>query len=178
MDYTLNIYNNGTYICTLGANHLYYDNWLWWKLSELIKTYENQEISKESLSKAFETIGFFYVIDEEDASKYASDSIDFGKRTITLPDIPVYEFDEVEDNTPIKIIKRADKYFAKYEDFDEELPMNHVSFNRTDLFNKKVVTFDEFALIANFIITIQDEHPENDTDFILNNTLVLRLNNI
>ena len=177
MDYTLNIYNNGTYICTLGANHLYYDNFIWWKLSELIKAYENQEISKESLDKAFETIGFFYVIDEDDAQKYATDYIDFTKKVISLPDVPLFEFDDVEDNTPIKVVNRNGQYFALYDD-DEEYPMSHVEFNDMDLLFKKVVTFKEFEKIANFMMDIQDEHPENDTDFILNNTYVLRLFNI
>lgn len=178
MDYTLNIYNNGTYICTLGANHVNYDNFIWWKLSELIKAYENQEISKENLDKAFETIGFFYVIDEDDAEKYATDYIDFAKKVISLPDVPLFDFDCVEDNTPIKVIKHNNQYFSLYEGDEQEYPMSNVEFEDMDLLFKKVVTFKEFDQIANFMMNIQDEHPENDTDFILNNTYVLRLNNI
>ncbi len=178
MDYTLNIYNNGTYICTLGANQLNYDNWIWWKLSQLIKAYCNQEITKINFEKAYDSIGFFYVLKDDNAEEIAENSIDFGKKTITLPKLCIYSFDQVKNNTPIEVIKKGDKYFARYDDYDEDLPMENVEFESIDLFNKQEVSFEEFEHIANFIMSIQEECSENDTDFILNNDCVLRLNNI
>ncbi len=170
MDYTLNIYKNNKFICTLGANHFYYDNVMWWKLDELIKECKEKDLTKSTISNICNKIGYLKVLDNE-LPLEESDYIDFGSKVIKMPTAPVFSFDEVEDNTPIKVIKKGNKCFSKYDD-EEEYEMADVKFDDVGLFKKQTVSFDEFKKLCEFIDPLV---ISGETDYVLNKELVIRL---
>ena len=172
MDYILNVYKNGKFLFAIGGKHMAYDNVIWWQLEELVKVVKeykgsNIELLKEIQSNA---VYFAFVLDEV----YEGEPIiDVEKQIIDMPYVPLYEFEEVNGvDCPIKLVEKEDGYYGDYEDGDL-YKMEYVEFDE-ELFRKGRVSFEEFLKVADFMNSIQD--LENDTDFILNNKKVLRLN--
>ena len=174
MDYILNVYKDGEFLFAVGGNYMDYDNVIWWQLEELVKVVRSNNSSKEKLLEDIQDKAFYfkYVLNEVEEH---SPSIDIKKEFIDMHWMPIYEFEDVcQDECCIDLVKIDDKYFAKYCD-DNLYPMPNVEFDEK-LLRKTRVSFDEFLKISNFMNSIQD--LENDTDFILNNSKVLRLNSI
>ena len=172
MDYVLNVYKNEEFLFAIGGNHMYYDNVIWWQLEELIKVVKSNVKAKEDLIKEInENAGYFrYVLNEVQVDE---PSIDIEKEVIDMPYVPLFQFNEVcIADCCIDLVKKEDGYYAEYDD-NEQYKMEYVEFDE-NLLRKDKVTFEEFLKISNFINSIQD--LDNDTDFILNNNLVLRLN--
>ena len=178
MDYILNVYEDDKFLFAIGGSHMNYDNVIWWQLEELISVVENyKDYSKDELIKEITARASYFKLIKCGENEYKDEpKIDIGKRIIEKPYVPIFNnFDEVCEETPInKIIKKEDGYYSEY-DVGDQYKMSHVEFD-TSLLYSTIVTFEEFLKIAKFIISIQD--LENDTDFILNNSLVLRLNSI
>ena len=172
MDYVLNVYQNEEFLFAIGGNNMNYDNYIWWQLEELIKVVRTNKGSKEELLKEIQknAVYFRFVFDEFQEDEPI---IDIDKETIDMPYVPLFQFDEVcKAECCIDLVKKEDGYYAEYEEGDL-FKMENVEFDE-ELLRKTKVSFEEFLTISNFINSIQE--LENDTDFILNNSLVLRLN--
>ena len=174
MDYVLNVYKNEEFLFAIGGKHMNYDNVIWWQLEELLKVVKSNKGSKEELLKEIQSKAtyFRFVFDKV----YEGEpSIDIEREVIDMPYMPLYEFEEVDGiDCIIKLVKKEDGYYAEYDD-GEQFKMEYVEFEE-ELLRKERVSFEEFLKVSNFMNSIQD--LENDTDFILNNKLVLRLNSI
>ena len=101
-------------------------------------------------------------------------TIDLDANTVDMPLFPLYKFEEVEPDMCCISLKLKDgKYYSVYED-GEEYEMYYVTFDRVDLLKAKKLTIDEMMIVINFVNELVDKY--NDTDFILNNELVIRFN--
>ena len=171
--YTIQIKTNIQNICTLAANeNINYDNILWWQLNVLALTLKDKLFSHQDLLKRIEAAcPYFKGIDSADHYDIV---INLDTNTMNKPNVPLYRFDEVnQKECGIDLLIEVDNYFAVYED-GQKLPMKKVEFD-VDLLRKEIVTIDEFIEISGFIDELT---KEDESDFILNNQLVLRFNNI
>ena len=170
-NYTVKIIKNNQTIITLAANqNIDYDNYLWWQLSKLVKVLKNGFTSKEDLvSKIEKNVEHFQPSKESD---YSNLIIDLDNNEMDKPLVPLYRFEDVnQNNCCIDLLKEDNQYFAVYED-GSKYQMQNVNFDCV-LLNKEKVTLDEFIKVADFIdsLVIEDE-----TDYVLNNQLVMRFN--
>ncbi len=92
------------------------------------------------------------------------------------PVVPLYKFDQVKpEECCVSLLRDGDDFYAIYDESEESILMRKVSFEKLDLLSKKEVTLDQFIEISDFINIL----TENDeSDYVLNNQLVLRFNNI
>lgn len=168
--YTVKIIKNKQTLLLLAANDtICDDNFLWWKLGELVDLCQKGELSIKTISQKTEV--FFEIKDND---QFECDVVvDLDNQTITKPFFPIYSFDEVNPETCcISLVKKGDKFYSKYDD-GSEYEMKHVSFDCEDLLHKKIVSFSDFKKISEFVISITEG---NETDFVLNNHCVIRFN--
>lgn len=172
-DYTIKIEKNNKVICAFGSKNMAgYDNVQWWQLTKLVTILKNGFDGKDDLiNKVEEGTDYFHNTENpyEDC-----EIIDLDNNTIDMPYFPLFDPSEVShDECGIDLRIDGDKYYAVYED-GEEYEMPHVIFNRVDLLKAKKVSLDEFLLVAKFVNDLIDKY--NDTDFVLNNELIIRFN--
>ena len=170
--YTVQIKKQNTIITFNANSNINYDNILWWELSKLVKILKKEFTSNEDLIQEIENNSGYFKMGTADHTDLV---IDLDQNTMDKPMVPLYKFDEVNPaNCCIALRKEGNNYFAIYDE-DEQYLMNKVSFAKLALLNKDQVTLDEFIEIADFINTL----TENDeSDYVLNDQLVLRFNNI
>ncbi len=171
MKTTIQIKKENKIVCTLDSRYVIgYDNFQWSELALLIKVASEGFKNKNELIKNLnESESRFY---ETETSGCVCLALDLDYNTISIPSFPLYQFAEVnKNNCCIDLLKKGNRYYAVYE--DEELPMNNVNFEDADLLKKNKVTFKEFNKINNFMENLL---RSGETDFVLNNSCVIRLN--
>ena len=172
-DYTIKIKKDDKIICVFGSKNMAgYDNVQWWQLDKLVSVVLSGFENNEGLVKKVEELTeYFHLADEafEDSAV-----LDLDNNTITMPYFPVYKPEEVSpEMCCIKLRKDGDNYYAVYEDGEEYL-MPKVEFDDVKLLKKQTATLSEFKKVCDFVNGLVDEY--NDTDFVLNNELVIRFN--
>ena len=172
LDKTIQIKKDNHIICTLGSkNILGYDNFIWCQLGLLVNIINRGFKNVEDLFKEIEEKTYFVKMENEGEAEL---TLDLDNLTIDMPYFSIYKPSEVnKENCCIGLKKVDDEYYSIYED-DEEYLMNKVTFNDINLLNKKKVTLDEFSKIEEFVDGLIEEY--NDTDFVLNNELIIRFN--
>ena len=171
-DYTIRIKKDNRTICAIGANHLQYDNVIWWQLAKLVKIVSGGFATVEQLAKMIEDGTEYF----HQAAEYADSDpvLDLDSETIDMPWFPVYKQEEVcPEECCISLKIKDGKYYSVYEDGEEYL-MNNVEFDDADLLKKRTVSLKEFKKVCDFVdrIIMNDE-----TDFVLNKELIIRFNN-
>ena len=172
-DYNLTIKKNNQVMCTVGGHNVNYDNYLWWQLEKLINIVESGFDSKEDLiSKIESNTEYFRESDEE----YEDNPVlDLDNMTIDMPVFPVYKQEEVSPEECCINLKTIDgELYADYGD-DEVYLMDHVSFDDVSLLTKKNVSIEEFKKVCRFVSSIIED---DKTDFVLNESLIIRFNNM
>lgn len=170
MDYIISIKKENKIICALGLRKADSDNFVFDQLGELVRLVKAGFASKEELvNKANASTSFI----EANEYNYCQGTLDLDNNTIGKPFFPVYEIDEVcPEECCISLRRDGDNYYAIYEDGIENL-MEHVSFSDVGLLRKDIVTLDEFLKISNFV---RELTKDGETDFVLNNKLIIRFN--
>lgn len=172
--YIVKIIKNQQSITLSADGNIDYDNYLWSALYKLVKVLKEGFVSKEELSIKLSNDHSFFSLYEENS--YSNLVIDLDHNLMDMPIIPIYEFNEVNPAECCIAIKNInDKFYAVYED-GSEYQMANVNFDDVSLLRKKQVTIDEFLKVSSFIASIIK--TPDDSDFILNNELVMRFNNI
>ena len=172
-DHTIVIKKDNKILCAFGSKNMAgYDNVHWWVLEKLVGIISNGFTSVEALIKNIEETTVYLHPTTEPYGD--SDVIDLDNNTLTMPYFPLYNPEEVsKENCCIDLRKEGDDYYSIYED-GEGFLMPHVQFDDVELLRKSVVSIDEFKKVANFVNGLIDEY--NDTDFVLNNTFIIRFN--
>ena len=172
-DYTIKIKKDNKIICVFGSKNMAgYDNVQWWQLDKLASVVLSGFENKDDLVKKVEESSEYLCLSNEVFDDSAV--LDLDNNTITMPYFPVYKPEEVSPEVCcIKLRKDEDNYYAVYEDGEEYL-MPKVEFDNVELLKKQTVTLSEFKKVCDFVNGLIDEY--NDTDFVLNNTLIIRLN--
>lgn len=168
--YTVKIIKNKQTLLLLAANDtICDDNFLWWKLGELVDLCQNNKLSIKEIAQ--KTKVFFEL--QNDNQTIFDVVVDLDSQTITKPFFPIYNFEEVNPETCcISLVKKGDTYYSKYDD-GSEYEMKNVDFDCEDLLHKKIVSLSDFKKISEFVISITEG---NETDFVLNNHCVIRFN--
>lgn len=172
-DYTIKIKKNNKIICVFGSKHMAgYDNVQWWQLDKLVRIVKEGFIDKNDLiSKIVEGTEYFSSSEE---SYEDSPIIDLDNDTIDMPYFPIFKPTEVcKEDCCIDLRIDGDKYYAVYGD-GEEYEMPHITFNCVDLLKATKLSLDEFLIVSKFVIDLVEKY--NDTDFVLNEELIIRFN--
>lgn len=172
--YIVNIIKNNKTISLKADSNIDYDNYLWACLNQLVKLLKEGFASSEELTNKLNEVSSYFSICKED--NYSNLVIDLDNNLMDMPSIAIYEFDEVNPNECCISLKIDDnKVYAVYEDGSTYL-MQNVNFDDVNLLKKKQVSIDEFIKVSTFISSIIK--TPDDSDFVLNNQLVIRFNNI
>ena len=172
MDFILNVFNGDEFVLSLCGSNMYYDNVIWWELSNLIKKFRGLRVTKKQLIDYVKRESFYFCICGLDYEEIKDNpNIDFVHQRIDNKKLMIEEFENVSDEFDVLLIKKDNNYYVQYED-DSKYLLQRVYCNQ-DLIDKKVLSFSEFLILSDFI----DECLEiNDYDYILNDNLFLRLN--
>lgn len=174
MDFIINVYYGEKFICSLGANHTGgYDNVVWWKLEELIKTYEDKELTRELFEKTIDHLPVnLCLLPNEDQPEYYADVIDFKNKVVSMPTMPIYKediFNEVWEGRAT-LRNENGKYYIVYS--EEEWALENIEFENVGLLYKQILTFDEFNIVNEFYSKLM----ESDNEYLLNNNLIIKFN--
>lgn len=171
-DYTIKIKKDNKIICAVGGHLISYDNILWWQLDKLVKIATSPFKTKRELLKRIESETEYF---REAKTFYKKDPVlDLDNMTIDMPYFPLYKPEEVcPEDCCISLKIKDGKYYAVYEETDE-YPMEYVEFDDVALLKKKRATLNEFQKVCDFVNTII---KSDETDFVLNNELIIRFNN-
>lgn len=172
-DHTIQIKKDNKIICAFGSKYMAgYDNVQWCQLDKLVEIVKKGFTNKEELVKNVEAGTEYFHYTE----KAFDDNVilDLDNNTITVPYFPIYSPEEVSpEMCCINLRKDGDDYYSIYED-NEEYLMPKVEFSDVELLRKQVVSLSEFKKICNFVNSLINQY--NDTDFVLNNTWIIRFN--
>lgn len=175
-DYTINVYYGEKFICTLGANHAGgYDNIIYWQLGELIKGYNNKDITAELFENTVEDLSDYFFVLSTDQPIVNSDIIDFKNKVLSKPTDVIYEIDEFNETWDgyCALVKENDKYYVDYYE-NEKYELEKVEFDNINLLYKNILTFEEFNILNKFYTELMDKNVE----FLLNNSKIIKFNYI
>lgn len=172
-DHTIVIKKDNKILCAFGSRNMAcYDNVHWWVLKELVEIISNDFTSVKELIENVEIKTEYLHFTNEYYDD--SDVVDLDNNTLTMPYFPLYKPEEVSmDECCIDLRRDGDNYYAIYEGGQEYL-MPHVQFDDVELLRNKVLSIEKFKKVADFVLNLIEKY--NDTDFVLNNTLIIRFN--
>ena len=173
-DYIINIKKNGRIICSFGSKNMVgYDNVQWWQLDKLVSICNFGFNDVKSLINQVESETEYFHFVKEPISN--DSTLDLDNETIEMPSFPIYKKEDANPNECCISLKEINgQIYADYGD-EELYLMKHVSFDNVDLLMKRTVTLNEFKKVCNFVDALLSTE---DTDFVLNNNYVIRLNNV
>ena len=171
-DYTITVKRNNQKICSVGGCNMNYDNVIWWQLNKLVEIVQSGFETKDDLISKIEN-GTEYFHEDNDLPNNDAPILNLDSKTIEVPFIPVYRPEEVsKEECCIDLKIRDGEYYSVYDD-DEEYKMEKVEFDDVELLRKRTMSFDEFAKVSAFIDKLI---VSGETDFVLNNRLIIRFN--